>query len=113
MKEEWRDVVGYEGLYKISNKGRVKSPDRKVNSRYGCKRLIKGKILTSGLKGDPYQRVRLYKGEVFGSAYEAMKFYKINSTGNICAVCNNRRKHAGSYSDGTLIKWEYYKIEEK
>lgn len=24
-KEQWRDIVGYEGLYKISNKGRVKS----------------------------------------------------------------------------------------
>ena len=23
--EEWKDVGGYEGLYKISNKGRVKS----------------------------------------------------------------------------------------
>lgn len=25
MKEEWRDVLGYEGLYKVSNTGRVKS----------------------------------------------------------------------------------------
>lgn len=24
MEEEWRDVVGYEGLYKVSNLGRVK-----------------------------------------------------------------------------------------
>ena len=25
MSEEWRDVVGYEGLYQVSNQGRVKS----------------------------------------------------------------------------------------
>ena len=25
VSEEWRDVVGYEGLYKISSHGRVKS----------------------------------------------------------------------------------------
>lgn len=25
MEEEWRDVIGYEGLFKISNLGRVKS----------------------------------------------------------------------------------------
>ncbi len=25
MIEEWRDVVGYEGLYQVSNLGRVKS----------------------------------------------------------------------------------------
>ena len=25
MKEEWRDIVGYENLYQVSNLGRVKS----------------------------------------------------------------------------------------
>lgn len=28
--EEWRDVVGFEGLYRVSNKGRVKSLERLV-----------------------------------------------------------------------------------
>lgn len=28
MKETWKDVIGYEGLYKISNKGRVYSISR-------------------------------------------------------------------------------------
>ena len=28
--EEWRPVVGYEGLYEVSNKGRVRSLERKV-----------------------------------------------------------------------------------
>jgi len=32
MKEEWRDVVGYEGLYQVSNIGRVKRLARKVVS---------------------------------------------------------------------------------
>lgn len=27
-KERWKDVVGYEGLYQVSNLGRVKSKDR-------------------------------------------------------------------------------------
>ncbi len=27
-KEEWRDVVGYEGYYQVSNYGRVKSLER-------------------------------------------------------------------------------------
>ena len=29
MIEDWRDVVGYEGIYQVSNKGRVKSLPRK------------------------------------------------------------------------------------
>lgn len=29
MSEEWRDIKGYEGLYQVSNMGRVKSLERK------------------------------------------------------------------------------------
>lgn len=28
MKEEWRDIVGYEGIYQVSNTGLVRSLDR-------------------------------------------------------------------------------------
>ena len=31
MKEVWKDIKGYEGYYKISNKGKVKSLKRKGN----------------------------------------------------------------------------------
>ena len=42
MNEEWRPVVGYEGLYEVSNLGRVRSVDR-YDSR-NCFR--KGKVLS-------------------------------------------------------------------
>lgn len=29
-KEEWKDIKGYEGLYQVSNLGRIKSVERKV-----------------------------------------------------------------------------------
>ena len=32
--EEWRDVVGYEGLYKVSNYGRIKSLPRFCKNKY-------------------------------------------------------------------------------
>lgn len=30
IKEEWKDIKNYEGLYKISNLGRVKKINKKV-----------------------------------------------------------------------------------
>lgn len=44
VNENWRDIEGYEGLYQVSNLGRVKSLERDVNSRSG-KRKEKEKIL--------------------------------------------------------------------
>ena len=61
MNEEWRDVVGYEGLYQVSNYGNIKSCDRYVNSRYGCKRFSKGIMLKKVLNSDGYHVVALCK----------------------------------------------------
>jgi hypothetical protein len=33
MNEEWKDIKGYEGLYQVSNLGRVKSLDRVSNGQ--------------------------------------------------------------------------------
>lgn len=43
--EEWRDVIGYEGLYKVSNLGRVKSLPRLHKYVHG-EYLSKEKILS-------------------------------------------------------------------
>lgn len=43
--ECWRWVPGYEGLYQVSTRGRVRSVDRWVIGKDGKKYLIKGKIL--------------------------------------------------------------------
>ena len=50
MMEIWRDIDSYEGLYQISNKGRVKS------LKYG-----KERILRAHDNGDGYLKVQLYK----------------------------------------------------
>ena len=50
VDEIWKDVVGYEGFYQVSNLGRVRSCDRYVEqlSRRGnpANRVIKGRILS-------------------------------------------------------------------
>lgn len=35
MKEAWKDIKGFEGIYKISNKGNVKSLPRKRKDKNG------------------------------------------------------------------------------
>lgn len=39
-KEIWKDIPDYEGIYQVSNCGRVKSLKRKTNNQYGKKDTI-------------------------------------------------------------------------
>ena len=59
--EEWRDVVGYEGLYQVSSMGRVKSLERKVPKGYG-ERTVKERILKPKTNRYGYLIVGLYAG---------------------------------------------------
>lgn len=56
--EEWRDVVGYEGIYMVSNLGRVKSLDRQVLN-HGTTILKKSKIISQFDNGHGYKTVQL------------------------------------------------------
>ena len=58
-KEEWRDIPEYEGIYQISNLGRVKSLERRVAYRNGGTRLVKTKILKSNKTPNGYLKVVL------------------------------------------------------
>ena len=55
--EIFKDIEGYEGLYQISNKGRVKSLERVTSS--GCP--IKEKIRVNSTKKNGYEFIILYK----------------------------------------------------
>ena len=59
--EEWRPVVGYEGLYEVSNIGRVRSLDRYVKGKGKSYFLHKGRVLSPGMKPEGYLVVRLQR----------------------------------------------------
>ena len=44
MQEEWKNIPGYDGLYQVSNFGRIKSLSRKVK-RDNHSLLVKGRVL--------------------------------------------------------------------
>lgn len=43
MQEIWKDVVGLEDTYQVSNLGKIRSKDRAVRGRGGSIRQVKGK----------------------------------------------------------------------
>ena len=47
MKQEevWKPIPNYEGLYEVSNRGRVRSLDRIIETRRGHKRPYQGQIM--------------------------------------------------------------------
>ena len=65
MQEEWRDIVGYEGLYQVSNFGRVKRLESGVSyvTRWGTASTmkIKNRVLRHGKTKTGYEFVTLYK----------------------------------------------------
>ena len=62
MEEEiWKDVEGYEGYYKISNLGRLKSLDRWVEFKDGRKYHYNEKIVIGSIGRDGYIDVKLSK----------------------------------------------------
>ena len=64
MKEEWRDIEGYEGYYQVSNFGRVKSLDRIQTQKRGNKyynRKYKSQIIKSYLTHKGYCAIGVTK----------------------------------------------------
>ena len=63
MKEAWKDIIGFEGLYQVSSLGRIRSLDRFVyNSRaISGKRPIKSQIIKQSIQRNGYANVHLSK----------------------------------------------------
>lgn len=59
--EKWKDIIGFEQYYEISNLGRIKSKDRFTNHNYGGLKLQKGK-LRNPTKAGKYLKIDLYPG---------------------------------------------------
>ena len=65
--EVWKPILGYEGLYEVSNEGRIRSLDRIVeqdNNGSKAKTFYKGKILKGRKNGGGYRVVHVSKNGV-------------------------------------------------
>jgi hypothetical protein len=63
-KEVWLPIKGYEGLYEVSDLGRVKSLKRTASHWRGGVRTVKEKILKQEIVIGDYRRVCLLKDKI-------------------------------------------------
>ena len=59
--EEWSDIVGYEGMYLVSNLGRVLSVSRMRKNGKGREYRAKSRILSQTMTSTGYHKVDLKK----------------------------------------------------
>lgn len=91
MIEEWKEIKGYEGLYSISNLGRVKSHSKKSGFL-----TLKERIMSPTLKG---KRIGRYNKngtllQEYNNALEAAhSFGKVRGS-DILRCCRGERKFA-------------------
>lgn len=61
MTEEWRAVVGFEGLYEVSDFGRVRSLARVVHMKDGRNKSVPAKVLKPTLYAVGYYALNLWR----------------------------------------------------
>ena len=102
--EIWKDIPNYEGLYQVSDMGRIRSLDR-VDS---LGRNWHGKIKDLRTDRQGYKYTSLYK---FGKSQEvkAHRMVLLAFVGPSKLVCDHRNRDAG---DNSLSNLEYVTIRE-
>ena len=95
IKEIWKDITGYEGLYQVSNLGEVKSLERMISNGKGLVK-VKERILTQSITNWGYYRVALYKNGV-------RKYCKVHRLVAEAFIPNPESKEQVNHIDGNKL----------
>lgn len=98
--EIWKDIDGYEGIYQISNLGRVRSLDR-INCRG---QSIKGQIRKFRIDSKGYPQVRLSKN----GKYQDIFIHKLVA---VAFIPNPDNKETVNHKDGDKMNWSIDNLE--
>ena len=101
-KEEWKDIKGYEGLYQVSNLGRVRSLDHYVKNGHG-NRLVHGKILKPYKSSHGYLFVALGKKAKHRSVHRLVATAFIQNPQNLPEV--NHKDENKSNNVSSNLEW--------
>ena len=61
MVEEWKDIIGYEDYFQVSNLGRVRTKPKVSINKWGTKTWLKERIIAQHLNRKGYPKVTLRK----------------------------------------------------
>lgn len=85
MKEIWKEIQGYVGLYQVSNLGRVKSKNRNWKNN--------DKIIRQGKDRDGYLQIVLYKNKIG-------KMFKVHRIVALAFILNPENKPQVNHING-------------
>lgn len=103
--EIWKPVDGYQGLYEVSNLGRVRSVDRFRKQKNNSKAPVKGKLLKPSLGKNGYLRVALSKnGTVkFKNIHRLVSEAFIQNPNNL--PCVNHKDENKTNNKASNLEW--------
>lgn len=106
MTEEWRDIKGYEGLYQISNLGRVKVLEkRNVSWGINRKKTVPEHIKTINIAKNGYYMVDLFK-EHYRKRVYVHRLVAEAFIPNPCNLpCINHKDENRSNNDISNLEW--------
>ena len=94
--EKWMPIIGYEGSYKVSNFGNIKSLKRVVKNSLNGTRVVKEKILKLQKDKDKYLSVGLCRNSI-------MKTFKVHRLVAQAFIVNPLNKPQVNHINGTKI----------
>lgn len=101
-KEEWKDIVGFEGSYQVSNLGMVRSLAHYVKNGHG-RRLVYGKILKPYKSSHGYLFVALGKKAKHRSVHRLVATAFIQNPQNLPDV--NHKDENKSNNVSSNLEW--------
>lgn len=114
MQEIWKDIEGYEGLYQVSNKGRVKSLKRTIktnNKNHPYNTLSERLLKLNG--GDRYVSVILYKdGHISAKNVHRLVAQAFIPNPNNYPIINHKDCN-GRNNDVRNLEWCTYKYNNE
>lgn len=109
--EIWKDIMGYEGIYQISNQGRIASVSRVLKDKNGKEKRYKGRVLLPQPNSSGYLRVHLKRDGKLKHHF-VHRLVALHFVGNPCDDENTIVNHLDSNylnNAASNLEWTTYK----